>query len=193
MNTYWYLLGLRHIPSPIPSSSVLENIARQLTGNWSVLFLPNLRGLICNISVVTCLQNKSATLLYNLYCHSICHHVPFPPPALLQSPDGAWPDLANFRLPPFLFHPCPLLRTEGEELRFTDDSMSNLTPRCYHIPKCNQFWHVNSVLISSEANVCQHVQIISWSFGKSWFWIQILYKRYKNFRKILDMWCLVIA
>lgn len=98
-----------HVPTPIPTPSVLENTAKQLTWKQSVFFLPNLRGLFCNINVVTCLQNQGATLLYNLYFYSICHHVPFSPAVLLHSPDGAWPAPANFWLPLFLFHAHPFL------------------------------------------------------------------------------------
>lgn len=109
MNTYLYLLGYNWCTFPSHPHPSVENIAIQLTWNWSVFFLLSLRGLFCNINVVTCLQNKGATLLYNLYFYSICHHVRCSPAVLLHSPDGAWPAPANFWLPLFLFHTHPLL------------------------------------------------------------------------------------
>lgn len=112
-----------------PHPWVLIDIATPLTWNHSVSFLPKLRGLFRNINVVTCLQNKGATLLYNLYFRSICLHVPFPPPVLLQSPDGAWPAPANSWLPLALVHAGPLLSTECAELRCTH-TVSAWMPGC---------------------------------------------------------------
>lgn len=173
MNTYLYLLGENkmHVPLPIPTPSVSENTALQLTWNQSIFFLPNVRGLFCNINVVSCLQKKGATLLYNLYFHNICHQVSFPPPVLLQSPDGAWPALANFWFPLFLFQAHLLLCTECDELR--------LTHRC---PDGRRFQNATSFdmlvlfLSAQQLLACWHLKIISWSFGKHWFLIHILWK-----------------
>ena len=82
-------------PSPTHTPSVLREYCK--AANWKAecfLSTESQRALLqhkcSNLSA-----KQGATLLYNLYFPSICHRVPFPPPVLLQSPDGAWPALAH--------------------------------------------------------------------------------------------------
>lgn len=159
-----------HIPSPMPTPSVVENIARQLTWYQSVFFLLNRRGLVCNINVVICLQNR--VLPFFTICTFIAYATMF-----------LFPHQSSYiaqMVPGLLLQTSFSCPSSSEHWGWGSWGLRILHPTwCLGVTvfqNATGFDMLTLLFSAQRLSACQHLQIISWSFGKRWFLIQILWK-----------------